>query len=110
MILYNITFCTEPSVKDEFVRFLMDTVIPATENAGLYGLLLTEVRQNEIHRQAAGDDNACSLALQMRASSEEMLDAFKQSIMPAVFETIGHRWRNKVLMFDTELDIIHKHK
>lgn len=106
MILYNTTFCIDKAVHDDFVRYVVETVIPATSRAGMYGHLLTAVRGATDRNQLTGDTTS-SLALQMRAPSQEVLDNLAASLLPRLFSEIGSRWQSKVAFFDTALDVIH---
>ena len=106
MILYNTTFCLDHSIRDEFVRYITDTVIPATICGGMYGHILGAIRADD-ERNGITGDNTVSYAFQMRAPSQEVLDAVISSILSPIWNRLAARWPAKVAMFDTAIDIIH---
>lgn len=106
MILYNITFGIDNNVSKPFVDYLITTIIPASENLGLHSHLLTSVRQGEAQKELYGD-NSLSIALQMRAPSQSVVDSFKAQLLPLLAEDIRKQCPMQVVIFDTTLDIIH---
>ncbi len=106
MILFNTTYCIDASAAETFMNFICDRYIPAAIEAGMRAPLLTEVR-------GAADTNALSgeptrtFALQMRASSQELLDSFTSDILPRLYNEAGALLGNKIALFESVLDIVH---
>jgi len=106
MILYNITFCVDESVREEFIQYIIKTVIPATSRAGMRDHILSAIQGNRDRNELTGD-YANSMALQMKAPSQAVLDNTAGNILPRLFREVSPRWQSKVTIFDTTLDIIH---
>lgn len=102
MILVNTTFSIEPSAATSFIDFITRTYIPAAEKDGMYALLLSEMRERE-----DSSDTHRTFALQMRAPSQELLDAFSSGTLPKLYRFIGRKWGQKIALFETVLDVIH---
>lgn len=106
MILLNTTFCVDEGVREEFIGFLKETYIPVAQAAGLTAPLLTGVRGQAEPNIVTGQ-KCRSVALQMRAPSEEVLDAFCSDILLQLYNHIGRTWQASVGMFETRLDVIY---
>lgn len=103
MILTNTTFCVDSSVAEDVVRFLHGTYFRLASGAGLYNLLLSEMRSRD---DESGDSR--TYALQMRAPSQAVLDAFAGTCLPKIYGYMAHTWGRKVSVFETVLDVIHE--
>lgn len=102
MILVNTTFSIESSAAASFTDFITETYIPTAEKAGMYGLLLCEVRERE-----NGDGTHRTFALQMRAPSQLALDRFSSGPLTKMYRFIGRKWGQRIALFETVLDVIH---
>lgn len=102
MILVNTTFSIEPTAVSSFIGFITGIYVPAAEKDGMYGLLLCEMRERE-----ESNDPHRTFALQMRAPSQELLDAFSSGTLPKLYRYIGRKWGRKIALFETVLDVIH---
>lgn len=102
MILVNTTFSVERTAVSSFTDFITKTYIPAAEKSGMYGLLLSEMRERE-----ESDGSHRTFALQMRAPSQAALDAFASGPLTKFYRFISRKWGMKIAMFETVLDVIH---
>jgi len=102
MILVNTTFSIESSAVASFTDFITKTYIPAAEKAGMYDLLLCEVRERE-----NGNGTHRTFALQMRAPSQDALDGFSAGPLAKMYRFIGRKWGQRIALFETVLDVIH---
>lgn len=102
MILVNTTFSIESSAAASFTDFITKTYIPTAEKAGMYDLLLCEVRERE-----TGDGTHWTFALQMRAPSQETLDLFSAGPLDKMYRFIGRKWGRRIALFETVLDVVH---
>lgn len=102
MILYNTTFCVDNSVSTEFLNFLKFHYIPSATVEGLHDALVLSMRGGN-----DADNNTQTVALQMRAPSETILENFHSQKLPLIYGEIFKRWGNGVAMFESTLDILH---
>ena len=105
MILFNTTFCVDSAIAPAFIAFVKDTYLPLATGSGLHSVLLTEMR-------AAAEPDASgklprTLALQMRAPSDKVLNDFRSDILPALYESMARQWGMGVAMFESILDVLH---
>lgn len=106
MILLNTTFGVDANIAADFIEFIRRAYIPVAEASGLYGALLTEVRDNP-SENALTHQPVRTFALQMRAPSQKTVDEFRADVVPCLYHEIGSAWGMGVGIFETTLDVIH---
>lgn len=107
MILFNTTFAVDSNIADDFIEFIRDTYIPLAEGSDLYGFLLTEMH-GEASTNSLTGENVRTFALQMRSPSRKIMDEFRQSILPNIYQYITN-WGMGVSMFESQLDVVYDH-
>lgn len=107
MILINTTYCVDQNRFDDFVKFLIDTYIPLAQASGMRRCLLTRVREAEPQVNALSGQLTSSVAIQMRAPSEDVLAEFREEILPNFYHALGSEFGTSVCFFETALDVIH---
>lgn len=105
MILLNTTFSVDDNIYGEFIEFLRDIYISIAEESKMYGFIVSELRMPPETNTITGQP-ARTVALQMRAPSQEAVDRFKEDELPVLYHEIGSRWGMRVAMFETTLDIV----
>ena len=103
MILINTTFCVDKGISEEFISFLRDTYIPLAKDSGMYAMLLSEMREQE---QDPHQSPTRTLALQMRAPSSAVADAFCEDVLTQLYNYIVETWGQRVVLFETILDVL----
>lgn len=108
MILFNTTFCVDANIAPDFIEYVREAYIPIAEASDLHSALLTEVRVPDgTDTRGINGQPTRSLALQMRAPSERILEEFRRDVLPNIYHSIGSQWGMGVAMFESTLDVLH---
>lgn len=102
MILHNTTFAVAPESIADFKEWVTKVYIPAATSRGeLSAPLLTRIHSSET------DDPGSAFALHFRASGLSVVSRWLNGEGGRLLEEFRRRHGDKVLWFDTSMDIIH---
>lgn len=104
MILFNITFSVDTCLRDEFLKYLRESYIPAALACGMCSPVLSRPRFEPQPNMLTGHDSE-SYALQMTAPGDDSLEELGDAALPALYNKVNH-WGAAVTLFPTVLDVM----
>lgn len=100
MIIFNTTYHADSEVRETFVNFVKDVLIPKSTASGL----LTEPNLYLIHHQH--EEGGTSYSLQFRAKNVEDLNYWMENEGHALQFEVTDRFKDRVMAFFTVLEKI----
>jgi len=97
MILYNVTVCTEDSVHDEWLSWMMDKHIPDVMETGLF----TEYK---IYRILTDSPEEKTYSIQYFLRSVEDYEKYRDKFAPALQADFQNKYKDKFTTFRTILE------
>ncbi|MGL5637120.1 MAG: DUF4286 family protein [Bacteroidales bacterium] len=99
MIIYNTTYQVDPSIHDEAINWIKESLIPS--------LLKTQHLKNPRFVKVLTDDpNNNSYSLQFEVDSIADLNAWYKQVGAEIYSSLTNKYGNKLLGFTTLLENI----
>ena len=103
MILFNITFNVENDIKDLWLDYAEQKLIPAMLKSNLlHSVIFSEIMITE--------PQGTSYALQLQSDSKKNLEKFQTEELPEILSALQNRFQDKIVFFPTEMKIIKKYR
>ncbi len=103
MILFNITFNVEDEIKDLWLDYAQQNLIPSMlKSKLLHSALFTQILINE--------PQGTSYALQLQSDSKKNLEKFQTEELPEILSELQNRFQDKIVFFPTKMKIIKKYR
>ncbi|NPA43202.1 MAG: DUF4286 family protein [Chlorobi bacterium] len=99
---YNITFNVEDDVRDQWLRFMQEELIPAMLASGL----LKEAVLSEL---MVDEPQGTSYALLFTGDSGDDVARFRSDELGGHLEQLRRRYGDKVVFFPTEMKVIRRY-
>lgn len=101
MIIYNVTSAVDPTIHEQWLKFMLDKHVPEVMATGMfYKIKIVKVLGDEQHHGGA------TYSVQYSAESREKLDAYYSEHAPRFRAEIKQLFGESVLQFRTELQIV----
>ena len=99
MIIYNVTVSLDPSIHDDWLKWIKQVHIPDVMNTGFFS-------SNKIYRLLVDDE--LTYAIQYTCESQEKLEEYQKNHAPELQKEHSRRYKGKFGAFRTLLEIVHE--
>jgi hypothetical protein len=97
MIVYNVTVKIDPTVHDEWLKWMRETHIPDVLATGLF-------EDNKMMRVLVDEEDGKTYSIQYRISSWEKLNSYQKEHAPRLQKEHTDRYKDKFVAFRTLLE------